>query len=249
MISIKTGCCLKASSCQAELPLWHRHHNRGCPSHKSVWLAQGGNGSLWRVRPGAGWQAAFAKLDEAFTCYHSVCSTCQFPRLWKQPEQSDLKNVVRGWKRPIRDCNISISYQKKNKKKTHLILLVLWIIMSIKDQMSKGNDETLCFGPTHLALNTHVLSSVACVSDRSGSSREKCPLGVLIMALLLPFAVTISRGGQDKRKAMFHLCCLGISDSVGSKRIETACYCNGGRRGNLDVPPFFALLASFCSCV
>lgn len=104
--------------------------------------------------------------------------------------------------------------------------------------MSKGNDKMLCFGPTHLTLNTYVLSSLACVSDRSGGSREKCPLGVLIMALLLPFAVTISRGGQDKRKAMFHLCCLGISNSEGSKRIETACYYNGGRRGNLDVPPF-----------
>lgn len=56
MISIKTGCCLKASSCQAELPLRHRHHNRGCPSHNSVWLAQGENGSLRRVRPAAAWQ-------------------------------------------------------------------------------------------------------------------------------------------------------------------------------------------------
>lgn len=36
MISIKTGCCLKASSCQAELPLRHRHHNRGRPSHNTV---------------------------------------------------------------------------------------------------------------------------------------------------------------------------------------------------------------------
>lgn len=50
------------------------------------------------------------------------------------------------------------------------------------------------------------------------------------MALLLPFAVTISRGGQDKRKAMFHLCCLGISNSEGTKGIEAVCYYNGGKR-------------------
>lgn len=61
MISIKTGCCLKASSCQAELPLRHRHHNRGCPSHNSVWLAQGENGSLRRVRPAAGWQVCICE--------------------------------------------------------------------------------------------------------------------------------------------------------------------------------------------
>ena len=61
MISIKTGCCLKASSCQAELLLRHRHHNRGCPSHNLVWLAQGENGSLWRVRPAAGWQVCICE--------------------------------------------------------------------------------------------------------------------------------------------------------------------------------------------
>lgn len=61
MISIKTGCCLKASSCQAELPRWHRHHNRGCPPHNSPWLVQGENGSLWRVRPAAGWQACICE--------------------------------------------------------------------------------------------------------------------------------------------------------------------------------------------
>lgn len=61
MISIKTGCCLKASSCQAELPLRHRHHSRGCPSHNSVWLAQGENGSLWRVRRAAGWQVCICE--------------------------------------------------------------------------------------------------------------------------------------------------------------------------------------------
>lgn len=42
------------------------------------------------------------------------------------------------------------------------------------------------------------------------------------MAPLLPLAVTILRGGQDKRKAMFHLCCHGILNSRGSKRRETA---------------------------
>lgn len=61
MISIKTGCCLKASSCQAELPLRHRHHNRGRPSHNSVWLAQGENGSLWRVRRASGWQVCICE--------------------------------------------------------------------------------------------------------------------------------------------------------------------------------------------
>lgn len=30
------------------------------------------------------------------------------------------------------------------------------------------------------------------------------------MAPLLPLTVTVPRGGQDKRKAMFHLYCLGI---------------------------------------
>lgn len=105
---------------------------------------------------------------------------------------------------------------------------------------------------THSAdTNTHVASPAAGVSDRSGGSREKCPLGVLITALRLPFAVTVSRGGQDKSKAMFHLCCLAISNSEGSKRIETACYYSGGRPGTLDaslfspvslyLPPFAAV--------
>lgn len=40
------------------------------------------------------------------------------------------------------------------------------------------------------------------------------------MAPLLPLAVTIPGGGQDKRKAMFHLCCLGISNSKGRERGE-----------------------------
>lgn len=70
------------------------------------------------------------------------------------------------------------------------------------------------------------------------------------MAPLLPLAVTIPRGGQDKRKAMFHLCCLGISNSKGSKRRETAgCY-TGGRRGNQVTLLFshcFSLLASFAA--
>lgn len=85
------------------------------------------------------------------------------------------------------------------------------------------------------------------VSDRKGGAGGKCPLGILIMAPLLPLAVTVPRGGQDKRKAMFHLCCLGISNSKGSKRRETAgCYI-GGRRGNkvtLSFSPYFSLLAS-----
>lgn len=106
----------------------------------------------------------------------------------------------------------------------------------------------LWFGPAQLTLNTRVPSPAACLSDRSGGSREKCPLGVLITALRLPFAVTVSRGEQDKSKAMFHLCCLGISNSEGSKRIETACYYN---EEILMLPflPRFSLLASFCSCV
>lgn len=97
-----------------------------------------------------------------------------------------------------------------------------------------------------------MLLSVTCVevSDRKGGAGGKCPLGVLIMASLLPLAVTIPRGGQDKRKAMFHLCCLGISNSEGSKRRETAgCYI-GGRRGNQVTLPFslcFSLLASFAA--
>ena len=95
-----------------------------------------------------------------------------------------------------------------------------------------------------------MLLSVTCVevSDRKGGAGGKCPLGVLIMAPLLPLAVTIPRGGQDKRKAMFHLCCLGISNSKGSKRRETAgCYI-GGRGGNQVTLPFslcFSLLAFF----
>lgn len=86
------------------------------------------------------------------------------------------------------------------------------------------------------------------VSDRKGGTGGKCPLGVLIMAPLLPLAVTIPRGGQDKRKAMFHLRCLGISNSKGSKRREMAgCSTGGrrkGRRGNrFPFPPS----ASLCS--
>lgn len=66
---------------------------------------------------------------------------------------------------------------------------------------------------------------------QEGRRRGKRPLGVLIMAPLLPLAVTIPRGGQDKRKAMFHLCCLGISNSKGSKRRETAyCYIGGRKK-------------------
>lgn len=61
VISIKTGCCLKASSCQVELPLHHRHHNRGRPSHNSVWLAQGENGSLRRMRRAPGWQVCICE--------------------------------------------------------------------------------------------------------------------------------------------------------------------------------------------
>lgn len=86
------------------------------------------------------------------------------------------------------------------------------------------------------------------VSDRKGGTGGKCPLGVLIMAPLLPLAVTIPRGGQDKRKAMFHLCCLGISNSKGSKRRETAGGYIGGRRGNqVTLLFFFLLLASFAA--
>lgn len=86
------------------------------------------------------------------------------------------------------------------------------------------------------------------VSDRKGGTGGKCPLGVLIMAPLLPLAVTIPRGGQDKRKAMFHLCCLGISNSKGSKRRETVGGYIGGRRGNQVTLLFFSLfLASFAA--
>lgn len=46
---------------------------------------------------------AFVKLDAPFTCYHSVCSMCQFPQLRKLPEQSDMENKVPGVKRQIRD--------------------------------------------------------------------------------------------------------------------------------------------------
>lgn len=87
------------------------------------------------------------------------------------------------------------------------------------------------------------------VSDRRGGAGGTCPLGVLIMAPLLPLAVTIPRGGQDKRKAMFHLGCLGISNSKGSKRRETAYWNIGGRRGNQVMLPFlrFSLFASFAA--
>lgn len=93
-------------------------------------------------------------------------------------------------------------------------------------------------------LNQHYLISNWDVSvTGSGGSGEKCPLGVLITALLLPFAVTISRGGQDKRKAMFHLCCLcyfkfrGDREDGGSLLLQ--------RRGEEEIltlpffPPFF----------
>lgn len=121
MISIKTGCCLKASSCQAELPLRHRHHNRGCPSHNSVWLAQGENGSLRRVRPAAAWQVC---ICEAFTCYHSVCSTCQFPVFGKLPEQSDGENGVQGVKRKM--CIVNILLQCAHPH-THKHINKSWI--------------------------------------------------------------------------------------------------------------------------
>lgn len=76
----------------------------------------------------------------------------------------------------------------------------------------------------------------------------KCPLGVLIMAPLLPLAVTIPRGGQDKRKAMFHLCCLGISNSKGSKRRETGCYIGGGRGNQMMLSSsLFLFLSSFAA--
>lgn len=109
---------------------------------------------------------------------------------------------------------------------------------------------------TEACRNTHkcstpMLSALICDLCRGewqeGRHRGKCPLGVLIMAPLLPLAVTIPRGGQDKRKAMFHLGCLGISNSKGSKRRETAgCYI-GRRRGNQVTLPFslsFILFAS-----
>lgn len=85
------------------------------------------------------------------------------------------------------------------------------------------------------------------VSDRKGGAGGKCPLGVLIMAPLLLLAVTIPRGGQDKRKAMFHLCCIGISNSKGSERRETAGCNTGGRAGNGVTLPFFLSSVSLCS--
>lgn len=96
-----------------------------------------------------------------------------------------------------------------------------------------------------------MLSALICDLCRGewqeGRHSGKCPLGVLIMAPLLPLAVTIPRGGQDKREAMFHLCCLGISNSKGSKKRETAgCYI-GGRRRNQVMLPFFSLYASFAA--
>lgn len=215
MISIKTGCCLKASSCQAELPRWHRHHNRGCPSHNSVWLAQGENGSLWRARPAAGWQACICEARRggyllSFRLLHVSLSSARMQR-----EQSDKGNIVRGVKKPIRAYNICVcvSYTSCYFKKKVFWITVTWY--------ARSNDKILCCGPTRLTLNTRAKRShqrMGCVSDRSGGLGEKCPLGVLIMALLLPFAVTVARGGQDKRKAMFHLCCLGISNSKGTKR-------------------------------
>lgn len=59
---------------------------------------------------------AFAKLDAPFTCYHSVCSTCQFSQLGKLPEQSDMENIVHGVKRQIRACTqyLSLTYTQKH---------------------------------------------------------------------------------------------------------------------------------------
>lgn len=96
---------------------------------------------------------------------------------------------------------------------------------------------------------TPVLSCVACVevSDRKGGGVE-CPLGVLIMAPLLPLAVTVPGGGRDKRKAMFHLCCLGISNSEGSRGERGGALCRRKRRNPSDasslssVSPFICLL-------
>lgn len=86
------------------------------------------------------------------------------------------------------------------------------------------------------------------VNDREGGAEGKCPLGVLIMALLLPLAVTIPKRGQDKRKPMFHLRCLGISNSVGSKRRETAgCLFGGWERKPSDASLFSLILASFAA--
>lgn len=45
---------------------------------------------------------------------------------------------------------------------------------------------------------------------------------------------------------MFHLCCLGISNSKGSKRRETAGGYTGGRRGN-QVTLSFSLCFSICA--
>lgn len=245
MISIKTGCCLKASSCQAELPRWHRHHNRGSPSHNSVWLAQGENGSLWRARPAAGWQARICEARRGVYLLSfcllgvSLSSAREAARTKRHGEHSPR----------CEEANTCLRYPYLRLFHNHLFRKVFWITASIKKITwnARSNDAILCFGPTHLTLADQWLGYV---SDRSGGSGEKGPLGVLIMALLLPFAVTISRGGQDKRKAMFHLCCLGISNSEGTKGIEAVCYYNGGKRRNswcFPLPtvflysPFFAV--------
>lgn len=103
MISIKTGCCLKASSCQAELPLWHRHYNWGCPSHNSVWLAQGENGSLWRVRPAAGWQVCICEARRTIYLLSfcllnvSVSSAQKATRRKWHGEQSPRREEANTW--------------------------------------------------------------------------------------------------------------------------------------------------------
>lgn len=103
-------------------------------------------------------------------------------------------------------------------------------------------------------LTQHYLISNWDVSvTGSGGSGEKCPLGVLITALLLPSAVTISRGGQDKRKAMFHLCCRcyfkfrGDREDGGSLLLRRR-----GEGGILDASLFsrhFSLLGNFLFAV
>lgn len=57
---------------------------------------------------------AFAKVELAFTCYHSVCSTCHFLSLRKPHQQSDTENIVRGVKKPVRAYNVSICVSYAN---------------------------------------------------------------------------------------------------------------------------------------
>lgn len=82
---------------------------------------------------------AFAKLDAPFTCYHSVCSTCQFSQLGKLPEQSDIENIVHGVKRQIRACTQYLSLTHTHTyRNTHsdilsyypIFLLNAWITTS-----------------------------------------------------------------------------------------------------------------------